>query len=123
MRVRRLDPFHDMTFGQGQSNIAIEEEAISQKVETRLLLLKGEWFLDVEAGVPYISGTGQHIEGVKPVDLAFASATLKATILETEGVTAITAFAMNLNTVTRRLKVEATVENVYGTNAKVRVVL
>ena len=50
MLVRRLDPGHDMTFGQGLANYARDDEATAQAVKTRLLLLFNEWFLDTGAG-------------------------------------------------------------------------
>lgn len=116
MLIRRLDPAHDMTFGQGLANYARDAEATAQAVRTRLLLLLGEWFLDTDAGVPYL----QEIM-VKPANLPLAEAILKRTIIETEGVAELRSFGMALDPETRRLTIQATVANVYGTVANIRV--
>lgn len=116
MLVRRLDPGHDMTFGQGVANYARDDEATAQAVKTRLLLLLNEWFLDTSAGVPYL----QQIM-VKPANLPLVEAIVKRTILLTEGVAEIRSFGMTFDRETRRLAIQATVVNSYGTVANIKV--
>jgi len=116
MRVRRLDAFHDMTFGYGQSNIADTQEATAQKVMTRLYLLRGEWFLDTDAGVPYT----QEIGGVKPAPLQYTDAVIKETILQTEGVAEITEYTSSLSP-ERVLSIQATVTTIFGTTENIKV--
>lgn len=116
MRVRRLDVNHDRTFGQGLSNIAVGAEAVAQRVKTRLYLLLGEWFLDIEAGVPYL----QRIT-TKPSDLFYTESVLRRTILGTEDVSRITSFDMTYNGTTRRLNIATTVTTIYGTLVDIRV--
>ena len=116
MLVRRLDEGHDMTFGQGVANYARDDEATAQKVKTRLLLLKGEWFLDTDAGVPHL----QQIM-VRPSNLPLAEAIIKQTILETEGVEALRSFGMTFDRDTRRLTIQATVTNIYGSVVNIKV--
>jgi hypothetical protein len=106
-----------MTFGYGQANIADTQEATAQKVMTRLYLLRGEWFLDTDAGVPYT----QQIGGVKPAPLQFTEAILKQTILETEGVAEILTFELQLNNQNRVASVTATVATIYGTTENIKV--
>lgn len=117
MQVRRLDRNHDMTFGRGLSNIARDDEAVAQRVRTRLYLLFGEWFLNTDAGVPYL----QKITA-KPADLFYTESVIKKTILDTEGIAAITGFSMDFDRNTRKLSIEAAVTNIYGTTANVVVV-
>lgn len=116
MLVRRLDEGHDMTFGQGVANYARDDEATAQKVKTRLLLLFNEWFLDTDAGVPHL----QQIM-VRPSNLPLAEAIIKRTIIETEGVAKLRSFAMTYDRETRRLTIQATVANTYGTVANIKV--
>lgn len=116
MLVRRLDEGHDMTFGQGVANYARDDEATAQKVKTRLLLLFYEWFLDTDAGVPHL----QQIM-VRPSNLPLAEAIIKRTIIETEGVAELRSFAMTYDRETRRLTIQATVTNTYGTVANIKV--
>jgi len=116
MLVRRLNPGHDMTFGQGVANYARDDEATAQAVKTRLLLLLNEWFLDTSAGVPYL----QQIM-VKPANLPLVEAIVKRTILLTEGVAEIRSFGMTFDRETRRLAIQATVANIYGTVSNIKV--
>lgn len=116
MLVRRLDPGHDMTFGQGMANYARDDEATAQAVKTRLLLLLEEWFLDTSAGVPHL----QKIM-VKPSNLPLAEAIIKRTILQTEGVAELHSFGMTFDREARRLTIQATVANTYGTVANIKV--
>lgn len=116
MIVRRLDDNHDMTFGRGMADMARDEEATAQAVKTRLYLLLGEWFLDTDAGVPYL----QQIM-TKPANLPLAEAIIKRTILETEGVQSMRLFNMAYDRDTRRLTIQATVTNIYGSVVNIKV--
>lgn len=117
MILRRLDENHDMTFGQGIGNFATNQEATAQAVRTRLLLLEEEWFLDTEAGVPWL----QRVM-VKPADLPLVEALIKAEILGTEGVQSIESFSMAFDPNTRALEIAVTVKNIYGSIQNIRVI-
>jgi hypothetical protein len=110
--VRRLSPTHDMTFGRGRQNFATDQEAVIQKVETRLLTLLGEWFLDTSAGVPWM----QEIN-VKPANPPYAESLVKACITDTDGVTAITSFSYSFNHGTRKWGVAASITTEYNETA------
>jgi hypothetical protein len=114
--TRRIDGNHDMTFGHGIADMAVDAEACAQNVKTRLLLLQQEWFLDTDAGVPWL----QDIM-VKPANLALAESIVKRTILETEGVSALRSFSMTFDRNTRRLTITAAVVNIYGSVANIKV--
>jgi hypothetical protein len=116
MLVRRIDGNHDMTFGHGIADMAVEAEACAQNVKTRLLLLQQEWFLDTDAGVPWL----QDIM-VKPANLALAESIVKRIILETEDVSELRSFSMTFDRNTRRLTIFATVANIYGSVANIKV--
>jgi hypothetical protein len=118
MIVRRLDVDGDMTFGQGLANFAQDAEAVAQNVRTRLYLILGEWFLDVEDGVPYLQSIF-----VKPADLALSESILKARIVDTEGVQELTNFQFLFDRNTRQVTVTGTVRTVYGTTDNIRVIL
>jgi hypothetical protein len=81
------------------------------------MVLLGEWFFDTEAGVPYLPEITQ-----KPVDLAYAEAAFKKTILETDGVQQITSFAMDFNSATRKLTVTVSIATMYGTTENIQVI-
>lgn len=114
--VRRLSPLGDMTFGQGLANYARRAEACAQCVRTRLLLVLGEWFLDDEAGVPYLERVFADRTPLPAVE-----AVIKGTILATTDVQAVTAFVMTLDRATRRLSIAATVTTIYGETINIQV--
>lgn len=74
----------------GNLSMATNAEAVGQHVRQRLGTFKGEWFLDTEAGVPWLD----EILG-RQVDLSLAEAVMKKEIMETEGVTEITSFSIS----------------------------
>ena len=109
MRYSRLDSVADYTFGHGQADFHHDApEAVAQAVATRLRLLAGEWFIDLQEGTPYVPGVfGKHTrETYDPV--------IRERILDTEGVTGIAAYASSFDGETRRLAINVTIETVYG---------
>jgi hypothetical protein len=54
MRYRKLDSTGDMQFGHSSADFWHNvPEAVGQSVMTRLLLFRGEWFLDITEGTPW----------------------------------------------------------------------
>ncbi|MCK3654211.1 hypothetical protein A4G19_15865 [Pasteurellaceae bacterium Macca] len=98
MRVRRLDAEHDWTFGQGLGNYASQSESVAQRVKTALWSFEGDWFLDLEHGLPWF-------EMMERIDWARIEREVKGCVLQTEGVQAITNYHATL-TNTRILLIE-----------------
>jgi hypothetical protein len=109
MRVRRLDPLGDMTFGAGALNFWRDQaEGVAQNVGSRLRLLRGEWFLDTSEGTPWqggVLGTGTR----QTADLV-----IRQRIVQTEGVDELVSYASSFNPDTRRFSVAATIRTIYG---------
>lgn len=107
MRYRKLDSSGDCSFGRSALDfISDTPETVAQAVRTRLLLLRGEWFLDVTDGTPYAT----EILGANTAqtyDLA-----IRERILDTQGVTGIVSYESNL--ADRALTVVATIDTLYG---------
>ena len=67
MKYRRLDKNGDYVLGSGNNNFLEGTEAVAQAVSTRLRLLRGEWWEDLEDGLPLWqeilgnSGSDQHL--------------------------------------------------------------
>lgn len=110
MLVRRLDQNHDMMFGYGLQNFATEQEACMQNVKTRLYILRGEWFLDTDAGVPYL----QSIMGIKPPDFPLTESIIKQRILQTTDVVALANFELLFDRNTREANVRSDIITIYG---------
>lgn len=108
MRYRKQAADGDYTFGQGLRNFYIDNpEAVGQAVKTRLLLMQGEWFLNVEEGTPYAT----QILG-KNTQSTYDPA-IRKVILDTEGVVNIEQYQSEL-TADRELKVAARINTIYG---------
>ncbi|QIG73263.1 baseplate assembly protein W [Rhizobium phage RHph_N17] len=84
-----IDPTTNDLFLDGSKSLAIVEdaEAVGQHVRQRLMTFHGEWFLDTEAGVKWLT----QIMG-RAYDPALAEAVVKAEVLDTDGVTGIEGF-------------------------------
>lgn len=86
----------------GDGNLVMVEDALAvgQHVRQRLMTYEGEWFLDTQAGVPWL----EQIMGRQP-DLQLAEAVMKAEIADTDGVTAIEEFSIRFFRGNRQLDV------------------
>jgi hypothetical protein len=109
MRYRALDANGDYSGGRGQGNFLINSPAcVAQSVLTRLKLWQGQWFLDLTAGTPWL----QKVLGKtskKTYDLA-----IRARVLGTQGVTAITNYSSTLDPATRVLTVSIDIMTQFG---------
>lgn len=80
MKVRRLDAHGDWTFGQGRANYADRGESTAQRTRTRLLSFLGDWFLDLDFGMPWLDNFE------RPGNLVALERAARLTILQTSGV-------------------------------------
>ena len=109
MRVRKLSPLGDTTFGQGLSNFYINSaQGVGQKVVTRLKLIQGEWFLDKTAGAPWFT---EILGYTNPTNRDLV---IKNVILTTDNVNEITSYSSNVNATTREYTVNADLNTTFG---------
>lgn len=92
-------------------DLALVEGAarVKQQLLIKLRLWRGEWFLDIDFGTPYL----QEILG-KQLTLSGAIAALRTSILEVEGVQKIDSFSYNFNRSARSLSVSFEASTPYG---------
>lgn len=116
MRYRALSPDGDYTFGQGSKNFLVNTAAAAgQAVETRLGLMRGEWFLDTTNGTPYstqILGTG-----TKPLyDQAIRTRIMQTQGITNSGVKNLIISIVNYSSIVvdRKLSVTATLNTIFG---------
>lgn len=109
MRVRKLDPDGDYSFGRGRLDFHIDNpDGVAQSVKTRLELFTGEWFLDLQEGTPWYSDVlGNRNE------LSYGPV-LRARILGTPGAKEIVQFADAFDREARVITVTATLDTIYG---------
>lgn len=111
MIYRRLDKNGDYTFGQGKYNFKKEAEAVSQAIRTKVLLLYGEWWENLEEGTPLFEGIFSQKntpEGKSAVDMI-----LRERVLDTEGVLRVSSFESTLGQ-NKTYSVVMSVETVFG---------
>jgi len=107
MRYRKLDSNGDYTFGSGLADFFVDTpECVAQAVLTRLLLLRGEWFVDITDGTPYAT----EILG-KSNKITYDRA-IRDRILGTPNVQEITEYFSSV--VDRALSVQATITTAFG---------
>lgn len=80
------------------------EDKILQSIKTRIQTIRGEYFLDLDDGVPYLD-----VLGTKPADITLLRQILNEVIRETPGVTDVGEIDIRVNTQTRVATVEAVV--------------
>lgn len=106
MRYRKLDENGDYVLGTGQDFLINSPEAVAQAIKTRLLLLKGEWFTDIQDGIPQDQILGKYTDSKDIL--------IKQRILETQGVSDIVSYLSVTNPNTREYTFTATVNTIYG---------
>jgi hypothetical protein len=112
IRYRKLDQNGDYTFGKGQQCLTYGTYAVSQAIQTKMKLLKGEWFEDIEEGLPLF----QQILRVQPTDsnLTIIDSLIKSRILGTTDVAGIESFSSDYDSSERRYSYSAVVDTKYG---------
>jgi hypothetical protein len=109
MRVRALSSSGDYTFGRGSQSFFVDSpQLVVQKILTGLKLFRGEFFLNISAGMPW----NQQVLGFQPQGV-YDNA-IRTQIRNAPGVTGITSYSSVLNTVTRALAVTVAGTSAYG---------
>ncbi len=93
----------------GNLALANSIEGLRQKVIQKLLFFQGEWFLDVQDGIPYL----QDIL-TRPVDAGMVASIFNSAILEEVEVTGLGNVSSSLNPNTRRFSYNAIVNTIFG---------
>lgn len=101
--------------GAGNMMTVTDAHAVGQHVRQRLKTHQGEWFLDTQAGVPWLD----QVLG-RQYDPALAEAVIKAEISETAGVTGISGFSVQFDGRTREISAfDMTVETIFDEEVSV----
>lgn len=107
MRTRTLSESWDWTFGAGSQNIKTDQEALRQRIETRLKSWRGDCFSDLEDGVDWINLLDRGMLEDMQSDIA-------RVILETEGVLRIDALSSTLDQGARTVTITVNLTSIYG---------
>lgn len=106
MRVRALQN-KDWTFGKGQQNYKLDEDAIAQNVQTRIMSFLGDCFFDTTAGIDWwnLLGRGTEQELLRSIQLV---------ILGTEGVVGIN--SVDFYNQDRKLNVTYDIQTIFSSS-------
>jgi hypothetical protein len=115
---RGLDSNNDLIVENGQFKLVEDGAEVVQHVRTRLLFYKEEWFLNLQAGVPYF----QEIF-IKPASLANTESIIKSKILNTRHIESLTEFEMQYDNLSRKISISFSAITSFGTidNEKVTI--
>jgi hypothetical protein len=110
--VRRLDSNGDYTFGQGLADYISDTEAVAQIIKTRLLLFVGEWWLNLNDGLPLwqsiLSASGANVQSITLL--------IQDRILGTPNVVDITSLSTNFDSIQRAYSFTASVTTTFSTS-------
>ena len=128
MRYRKLSPTGDYVFGGSQADFLVDSpNAVAQAVGTSLRLWLGEWYLNINDGVPYPESViGYHSK--EEADTAIQTAILGVTVIisatnvpggyspgqSAPGVNSIVNFQSAIDPTTRAYSASCTLNTIYG---------
>lgn len=110
MRIRRDDPVTgDMMFGNSDADFWINTpDGVAQAVNSTLNLWAGQWFLDINAGVPWDAQVLGNRTG------ATRDLVIQAAILGVPGVLTILSYSSTVDRQTRAFNVSGTIQTQFG---------
>jgi len=112
MRYRKLTPSGDYSFGSGQLDFYRDTpEAVGQAASTRYQLWRGEWFLDLSEGTPFMQGI------IGKYSKSDADRTTQDRIRGTQGFVDFESFESEIDPETRVYSFETTINTIYGRTA------
>jgi hypothetical protein len=91
-----LNSSHDLVFENRDLVVLTGPALVAQRIKQRLLLIQGEWFLDVDAGLPWFDRLL-----TKQVNLDQVKQALIFQIANTEGVEELSSLTLELDGQTR----------------------
>lgn len=92
---------HDLLTVNGNLALSADQTDKAQKIKTRLLLVKGEWFLNPDKGIPYFEDIF-----IKNPDFQVVKAHFVNTILDVPGVLSIKSIETSFNRAERTYYLE-----------------
>lgn len=103
----KLGNDHDLELIEGDFVLTSNEsESLAQRLKIKILTFEGEWYLDVDEGVPYFQSIFGKNRSKESVDAIF-----KKTITEEPEVEALLSYESNISEVTRVFSVSFTVRS------------
>lgn len=112
-----LDDDGDLDLSTGGPRWVRGLEAVAQAMRIRLQRFKGEWFLDLDEGVPWLEREGITADEAllgQRFNEAKTRAALRTALLDTTDVLELLELAVSFNIATRQLSVTWTARTTFG---------
>lgn len=100
---------HDLALVAGQLVLSEGDTDLAQKIKTRLLFVKGEWYLNPDLGIPYFEDIF-----IKNPDLSVVKAHFVSAILDVPGVESIISLDPTFNRAERTYYLDFVVKSAVG---------
>jgi hypothetical protein len=100
---------NDIVIEDYDMQIIDEGERIRQQLTTHLLTARGEWYLNINHGVPYFEDIWK-----KQADRALIESVFKTEIMKIDDILEIISFALELDAVNRSLSVLFSAKTTFG---------
>ena len=107
MKIRKLTALNDWSFGAGIQNYATDQIAVAENIQTRVLSWFGNCFFALQEGIDYRNLLDKN----QQVNLELA---VKETILKSYGVIGIKTLSSVLDTKTRKLTIQYSIDTIFG---------
>ena len=107
MKIRKLDGLHDWTFGAGKQNYAVDEIAVEENIQTRVLSWQGDCFFALQEGIDWRNLLDKNQQ--ENIELAVAEM-----ILRSYGVIGINMLQSVLDDTSRNLSLSYSINTIYG---------
>lgn len=110
IKVRKLDNYRDPVFGGGKNDYVTDIDAVAQIIQSRLLFFKGEWWEDLEDGLPM----WQSILGASGNNKKLVDAMIQKQVLDTPYVNGIDSVDSSFDPESRSYVFSAVVNTEFG---------
>jgi hypothetical protein len=89
----------DPVFGRGLQGFLTQSSATAQKCACRVRMILGEWFLDINAGIPWVAMPEVNARVIlgEPNVAGYTEGLIKQALINTPGVASIEEFRFSLN--------------------------
>lgn len=105
-----MDPeLKDLKLEGGDLVLNTGKDTVDQHLRANLAAFQGEWFLNIENGLPYFQEVFKKNQSPALIESIFKDA-----ILKTTGVIELTEFELKVDTVTRKLFLDFSVDTIEG---------
>lgn len=110
MRYRRLDEDGEPVMGKGRQDFLVDGDAFAQAVCTRLKLYLGEWWEDLNDGLPMF----QSMLGVPGTRKEYIDALIAERIIKTKNFKSLQETQSKFSTATRKYEFYSVVNSLFG---------